>query len=266
MYDKFNRKINYLRISVTDRCNLRCVYCMPEEGVSLIPHKEILAFEEIYAFTDYVVKRVVDKVRITGGEPLIRKGIVQLIGMLAKIEGITDLAMTTNAILLEKYAEQLAQAGLHRVNISLDTMDAKKYNEITRGGDIYKVFSGIEAAKKAGLIPIKINTVVKKSAKEKDAQEVAAFCKKQGLAIRYIHEMNLDEGIFDVVEGGSGGDCLHCNRLRINAKGDILPCLFSDIGYNIRALGIEKAVELALENKPKSGSICHKNKFFNIGG
>lgn len=266
MYDKFNRKINYLRISVTDRCNLRCVYCMPEEGVPLIPHKEILAFEEIHAFTDYLVKRGVNKVRITGGEPLVRKGIVQLVAMLAKIEGISDLAMTTNAILLDKYAEQLAQAGLHRVNISLDTMNAEKYSQITRGGDIKKVFSGIKAAKKAGLIPIKINTVVKKSANEKDALEVAAFCKEQGLEIRFIHEMNLDEGIFDVVEGGSGGDCLHCNRLRINAKGDVLPCLFSDIGYNIRALGIEKAVELALENKPKTGSICHKNKFYNIGG
>jgi cyclic pyranopterin phosphate synthase len=145
-------------------------------------------------------------------------------------------------------------------------MNAEKYRQITRGGDIQKVFSGIKAAKNAGLSPLKINTVVKKSANEKDAQEVAAFCKEQGLEIRYIHEMNLDEGVFDVVEGGSGGDCLLCNRLRINAKGDVLPCLFSDIGYNIRALGIEKAVELALENKPKTGSICHKNKFYNIGG
>ncbi|MCF6184666.1 MAG: radical SAM protein, partial [Bacteroidales bacterium] len=163
MYDRFNRKINYLRISVTDRCNLRCVYCMPAEGVELMQHKDILRFEEIVEVVKYAVSQGVDKIRITGGEPLVKKGIVDLIRMIAEIDGIKDFGMTTNGIFLDKYAQQLADAGLHRVNISLDTINPEKYRKITRTGDITQVFKGIEAAKKAGLNPIKINCVVQKS-------------------------------------------------------------------------------------------------------
>jgi len=266
MLDRFNRRINYLRISVTDRCNLRCVYCMPEEGIPLISHHEILSFNEIFAAAKFLVGKGIDKVRITGGEPLVRKGIVDLVKMLSAINGIKDLAMTTNGVLLEKYAQQLADAGLHRVNISLDTMNAKRYSEITRLGDITDVFRGIEAAKKANLKPIKINCVIKENAQEKDAQEVTAYCKENNLDVRYIHEMDLEQGIFQVVEGGSGGDCKNCNRLRLNAKGDLRPCLFGDMKYNIRELGIEEATRLALENKPKSGYHCTNSKFYNIGG
>ena len=266
MLDRFNRNINYLRISVTDRCNLRCVYCMPEEGIQLISHKEILNFDEIINATKYLVSKGIDKVRITGGEPLVRKAIVDLVKMLSAIDGIKDLAMTTNGVFLEKYAQQLADAGLHRVNISLDTMDAEKYREITRGGDITQVFKGIDAAKKANLNPIKINCVVKENAQEKDAQAVTSYCKENDLEVRYIHEMDLEGGVFQVVEGGSGGDCKNCNRLRLNAKGDLRPCLFGDMKYNIREYGIEKATELALENKPKSGHHCTNSKFYNIGG
>ncbi|MBN2236148.1 MAG: radical SAM protein, partial [Bacteroidales bacterium] len=122
MYDRFNRKINYLRISVTDRCNLRCVYCMPAEGVDLMPHKEILSFEEIVEFTKKAVADGVNKVRLTGGEPLVRNDIVELVRQIGTIEGITDFAMTTNGTFLPKYAKQLKAAGLMRVNISLDTM------------------------------------------------------------------------------------------------------------------------------------------------
>jgi len=266
MLDRFNRNINYLRISVTDRCNLRCVYCMPEEGIELISHKEILSFDEIVDTTKHLVSKGVDKVRITGGEPLIRKGIVDLVKMLSAIDGIKDMAMTTNGVYLEKYAQQLFDAGLHRVNISLDTMDAERYKNITRLGDITQVFKGIEAAKKANLKPIKINCVIKESAEEEDAQAVAKYCEEMNLEIRYIHEMDLEEGVFQVVEGGSGGDCKSCNRLRLNAKGDIRPCLFGDMQYNIREYGIEKATELALENKPKSGHHCTNSKFYNMGG
>ncbi|MEA3503636.1 MAG: radical SAM protein [Bacteroidota bacterium] len=266
MYDKFNRKINYLRISVTDRCNLRCVYCMPEEGVELIPHKEILSFDEIVDTTKYAVSKGVDKIRLTGGEPLVRKGIVDLVEMISNIEGVKDFGMTTNGILLNELAQPLADAGLHRVNISLDTMDADKYRAITRVGDINKVFKGIEAAKKAGLTPIKINCVIKKSHDEPDAKAVAKFCKENDLQIRYIHVMDLEKGEFSVVEGGTGGDCKICNRLRLTAKGDIMPCLFSNIGYNVREFGIEKAMELAVVNKPRSGHHNSVGKFYNIGG
>ncbi|MEA3317950.1 MAG: radical SAM protein, partial [Bacteroidota bacterium] len=241
MYDKFNREITYLRVSVTDRCNLRCVYCMPEEGIKLIPHKEILTYDEIVDVIKTGVNKGINKVRLTGGEPLVRKGIVELVEMISKIEGINDFGMTTNGILLDKYAQQLADAGLHRVNISLDTMDAAKYHEVTRLGDINNVFKGIEAAKKAGLTPIKINCVISKSHDEPDAKAVGKFCAENDLQIRYIHEMDLEKGEFSVVEGGTGGDCKICNRLRLTANGNIMPCLFSNQGYNVRELGIDEA-------------------------
>lgn len=266
MYDRFNRKVNYLRISVTDRCNLRCVYCMPAEGVELMPHKDILSFEEIVEFTQKAVNDGVDKVRITGGEPLVRHDIIKMIKSIGEIEGIKDFGMTTNGVYLPKYAKQLKAAGLMRVNISLDTMDPKRYSAITRLGKIEDVFAGIEAAKEADLFPIKINCVIKKSSQEPDAIEVAEYCEANGLEIRYIHEMNLETGEFSIVEGGEGGDCKNCNRLRLTAKGDLMPCLFSDLSYNIRELGSEKAIDESLKNKPKSGTSNHSSQFNNIGG
>ncbi len=266
MLDCFNRNINYLRVSVTDRCNFRCTYCMPAEGVTMISHKDILSFDEIFATVKHGVSQGINKVRITGGEPLVRKGIVNLIEMLGNLDGITDLSMTTNGILLPKYAKQLKAAGLMRVNISLDTLDADKFKTITRIGELSDVLKGIEAAKEAGLSPIKLNCVIKKSHNEPDALAVAEFAKKNNLQVRFIHEMNLEKGDFKVVEGGSGGDCKICNRIRLTANGSLKPCLFSDIDYNIRELGIEQAYELALSKKPKTG---HKNKtgnFYNIGG
>lgn len=266
MLDRFNRKINYLRISVTDRCNLRCVYCMPVEGVELMPHNDILSFEEIVEFTRKAVEDGVNKVRITGGEPLVRHDIIELIKKIGEIEGIHDFGMTTNGILLPKYANQLKSAGLMRVNISLDTMNPKRYTEITRLGKIEDVFAGIESAKKAGLSPIKINCVIKKSHLEPDAVAVAEYCDANGLEIRYIHEMNLETGEFYEVEGGDGGNCNICNRLRLTANGDLKPCLFSNLSYNIRKMGIDEALNQSIENKPKSGTTNNSNHFNNIGG
>lgn len=266
MYDSFNRKINYLRVSVTDRCNLRCRYCMPAEGVKSIPHEDILSFEEIVEVVKKGVSLGINKVRITGGEPLVRKGFVDLVGMLSAIEGISDLSMTTNATLLDKFAQPLADAGLHRVNISLDTINPEKYRSLTRGGNLHKVFEGIEAAIKAGLHPIKINCVVHNSSQEKDAIEVRKFCMKNALQVRFIHQMDLESGEFSVVEGGDGGNCAQCNRLRLTANGDLKPCLFSDLGFNVRELGIEKAFSEALGRKPRSGSLNQSGKFYNIGG
>lgn len=266
MYDSYNRKINYLRISVTDRCNLRCTYCMPEEGIQLIPHEQILSFEEIYAFTKKAVERGIDKVRLTGGEPLVRKGIIDLVKLIASIEGIKDFGITTNGIFLAKFAQDLKEAGLHRVNISLDTLNPEKFKEITRFGDINMVFEGIKAAKKVGLNPIKINCVIKSSSKEKDAQEIAEFCKQNDLKIRFIHLMDLEKGQFSIVEHGDGGNCKACNRLRLTANGKIRPCLFSDLEYDIRQLGIDKSLDLAVGNKPRCGTSNTTNKFANIGG
>lgn len=266
MLDRFNRHINYLRISVTDRCNLRCRYCMPADGIPLISHNEVLSFEEIRDFTQVAVDMGIDKVRLTGGEPLVRKGIISLVQMLAGIPGIKDLAMTTNGILLKKYAKPLANAGLHRVNISLDALNSKDYRHITRGGKLQDALDGIFAARDAGLEPIKINCVVKYSSGEKHAVEVTRFCMENNLQIRYITEMDLEKGSFSAVQGGEGGNCTTCNRLRLSADGKVKPCLFSDLEFDVRKLGSRKALEQALSNKPRSGTHSLKNKFSQIGG
>lgn len=266
MYDRFKRKINYLRISVTDRCNFRCTYCMPEDGVDLINHDDILSFEEICEVVRVGVDLGIDKVRITGGEPLVRRGIVQLVEMISGIDGIKDLAMTTNGFFLEKYAQPLVDAGLHRVNISLDTLDPEKFKSITRIGNIENVLKGIDAARKAGLTPVKINCVIKNSSNESDAVEVAKFCQDNDLKVRFIKEMDLEGGIFSKVIGGEGGHCAVCNRLRLTANGKIKPCLFSDLEFDIRSLGVQQAYVDAIGLKPKSGTENKINKFSNIGG
>ncbi len=266
MLDRYKRDINYLRISVTDRCNLRCTYCMPEHGIKLLKHNDILSLEEITEIARVAIKSGINKIRITGGEPLIRKGIVSLVSNLWGIEGVKDLAMTTNGVLLHDFALMLKEAGLQRINISLDTVNPKTYKKITRGGEISKVLKGIETAKKVGLEPIKVNCVVMNSSQEKDAVEVKEFCKQNDLMVRFIHQMNLATGEFSVVEGGDGGNCQRCNRLRLTANGQLKPCLFSDLGYDVRKLGAEEALKLALENKPKSGSYNHSGDFYNIGG
>ncbi len=266
MFDSYNRRINYLRISVTDRCNLRCTYCMPAEGIPLMQHSEILSFEEIMEVVDAAVTLGVDKVRITGGEPLVRKGIVNLIEMIASKPGIRDLGMTTNGQLLEQFAQPLKDAGLHRINVSLDTMNPEKYRQITRGGLIGNVLKGIEAAVRSGLSPVKINCVIAKSSSEPDALEVAEYGKRLGLQVRFIRQMDLEKGEFYIVDGGSGGDCSTCNRLRLTANGMIKPCLFNDMEYNIREHGAHNALKLALGNKPSCGTVNKHGEFYNIGG
>ena len=265
MFDRFNRPINYLRISVTDRCNLRCTYCMPEEGIRLLDHSDILSFEEISDFTRVAVSNGITKVRLTGGEPLVRKDIVELVLMLADIEGLEDLSMTTNGILLTKFAPDLKKAGLNRINISLDTVNPENYCQITRNGNLEQVLEGIEAARIAGLEPIKVNCVLLGQPDE-ETRHLKQFCDERGLKLRFIHQMNLKTGEFSTVEGGEGGNCSKCNRVRLLANGDIKPCLFSDLAYNIRKLGHQEALNVALGNKPKNGTYNKSGEFYNIGG
>ncbi len=266
MLDKYNRTINYLRISVTDRCNLRCSYCIPCEDFVVLSHDDILRFSEIVEVVRQGVELGVEKLRLTGGEPLVRRDVVRLVEMLAGVSGIRDLAMTTNGILLEKFALPLAGAGLMRVNISLDTVDSEKFSRLTSGGDINQVFRGIEAARNAGLEPVKLNCVVTKSSMEPDAVGVKKFAAENGLEVRFIHQMNLEEGEFSIVEGGAGGDCEQCNRLRLTANGKVRPCLFSDLSYDVRAMGARDALLAAVQHKPPCGTSCNHNQFYNIGG
>lgn len=266
MFDRFDRNINYLRISVTDRCNLRCTYCMPAEGVPLMHHEDILRYVEIIEVVKAAVDLGITKVRITGGEPLVRKGVAGLIEMIANIPEIRDLSMTTNGILLGRYAGKLKSAGLQRVNVSLDTTDPVRYHDITRLGDMREALTGIEAAVSAGLNPVKINCVIRNSPDEPDARLIGEYGKSRGLEVRYIHEMDLDNGYFRGVIGGDGGNCATCNRLRLTSNGLIKPCLFSNVGYSVRDLGPRLAIERALQNKPECGGINTKDEFYNLGG
>jgi cyclic pyranopterin phosphate synthase len=239
---------------------------MPEEGVNLLKHEEILSFDEIVDFVHVAAHMGINKVRITGGEPLVRKGIVNLVNMIAKVDGITDLGMTTNAVLLKQFAKPLFDAGLKRINISLDTLNPQKFKEITRGGNINDVIEGILFAKEIGFNPIKINCVIKESSKEHDAAEVRFFAQTHGLQVRFIPQMDLDNGIHGIVEGGEGGDCSRCNRLRLTANGMVKPCLFNDIGYSVREIGAREALLKAVSGKPECGGISTKGEFYNIGG
>ncbi|HAE91030.1 GTP 3',8-cyclase MoaA [Tissierella praeacuta] len=193
MKDSFGREINYLRISLTDRCNLRCIYCMPEKGVSKFSHEEILTLEEVYEITKVFVELGVNKIRFTGGEPLIRKGIIDLIYKVSKLDGVKDLAMTTNGILLKEYAKELKKSGLNRVNISLDTLDEEKYSLITRGGKLKNVLEGIEEAKKVGLTPIKINTVLIGGFNDDEIESFIGLTEKEDINIRFIELMPIGE-------------------------------------------------------------------------
>ncbi len=265
MYDQFNRKINYLRISLTDRCNLRCTYCVPVEGVTLMPKEDILSQKEIVEVVKTGSNLGITKIRLTGGEPLMRDDIVELVCQIKSINGIQELVMTTNGTRLTKYAKPLKEAGLDRVNISLDTLNPVKYNKITRG-NLQDVLNGIDAALEAGLTPVKINFVRIKGENEEDEQKVKDFCVSKGLKIRFIRQMNLETGEFYPVEGGEGGVCKMCNRLRLTANGTIKPCLHSNFGFNIREFGIEKAFLKALNSKPEKGVGSNTHQFYNIGG
>lgn len=239
---------------------------MPEAGVKLMDHMEIITYEEIVDVVKHCVAQGINKIRLTGGEPLVRRGIVDLVRMIANIDGVEDFGLTTNGIFLSKYAGKLKEAGLKRVNVSLDTINPDKFREITRVGNVEDVIEGIKEAKKVGLTPVKINCVIMNSSTEPDAMEVARFCDEYGLEVRYIKQMQLNSGHFSVVDGGEGGDCNICNRLRLTADGKIKPCLFNNREYSIRELGIQGAIENALIHKPKCGSVNTSGEFYNIGG
>lgn len=266
MLDQYKRNITYLRVSVTDRCDLRCIYCMPEEGIKLLRHDDILTYDEIVNVCKEAVELGVTKIKITGGEPLVRKGIENLILAMSAIPGIEDLGMTTNGIMLEDFALKLKDAGLMRVNVSLDTLDPVEYSTITRGGDINKVLRGIEKAKQAGLEPVKINSVIFDSNDIRKKEQLSQFARDNGLSIRFISKMNLQTGDFSVVEGGTGGDCRICNRIRLTANGYIKPCLFSDDEFSVRTLGAKQAILNAIAVKPEKGTKSLKRNFYNIGG
>ena len=196
LVDSFGRVHNNLRISVTDRCNIRCVYCMPEVA-QFLPRSQLLGFEEIERFVRIVVPLGIDKIRLTGGEPLVRRDLPVLIEKLARIPGITDLGLSTNGILLAPLARALRDAGLGRINVSLDTIDPVRFQQLTRRPGLERVLEGILAAKAAGFHPVKINAVAMKGCTEEDIVPLARFGREHALEIRYIEYMPLDGGLWE---------------------------------------------------------------------
>ena len=189
LIDKFGRTINYLRLSVTDRCNLRCVYCMPGCGVKWVARGDVLRFEEIHHIVRVGASVGLTRVRLTGGEPLVREGVVELVRMLSKVSGLAGLALTTNGVLLSRFARSLAHARLRRINISLDTLRPDRFSQITRFGSLSDVLSGIEAALEAGLNPVKLNVVVIRGVNDDEIVEMARLTIDRPLHVRFIELM-----------------------------------------------------------------------------
>ncbi|MBD9068402.1 MAG: GTP 3',8-cyclase MoaA, partial [Butyricicoccus sp.] len=267
MKDRYGRTIKYLRLSVTDLCNCRCVYCMGENGVPRLPHSAILSFEEIEEIVRAAVSLGVTKVRLTGGEPLVRRGIDELVRRLRAIEGVEELAMTTNGARLAEYAARLKSAGLDRLNVSLDTLDPEKFRRITRIGELCDTFDGLDAARRAGFERIKLNTVLMGGVNDDEIAEIAALAKDGAFDVRFIELMPIGEctdwdrrrflpaervleylpkgervpsdgvaelwrpagfrGTVGLIRPLSHRFCADCDRIRVTADGCLKPCLHS---------------------------------------
>jgi cyclic pyranopterin phosphate synthase len=288
--DSFQRGISYLRISVTDRCNLRCVYCMPPEGIPLVSHDEILSFEDILLVVRASVEMGIDKIRITGGEPLVRMGVADLVHMISSVKGVKDISMTTNGTMLARYAEALVQAGLHRINISLDTLKYDRFKQITRTGELSDTLKGIEAARKAGLNPIKINMVPMQGVNDDEIVDFARMTLESGWHVRFIELMPLNRtaefvpshvlrkkiealGMLEPFHGIAGNGAARYFRLP-GATGtigfispvsepfcqELFPCLFSDNGVDIKTPirnnadleAVKQLVTAAIAAKPQN--------------
>jgi len=276
MKDSFGRDINYMRLSVTDLCNLRCIYCMPESGVEKLRHEDILAIEEIESIVRTAAALGIKKVRLTGGEPLVRKGIVDIVARVAATPGVEETVLTTNGTLLPEYALDLKRAGLARVNISMDSLNADEYSQITRGGELDTVLAGIRAAAEAGLTPIKVNCVLIGGINEDGIKDMVALTETDGISIQFIEIMPIGEcagwnherfvdlakvlevvpeleyerasGVADVYrKPGAAGTvglihpiscrfCDTCNKIRVTADGKLKPCLHSADEIPLRGL------------------------------
>lgn len=220
LIDPYNRHLNYLRISVTDRCNLRCAYCMPGEGcVPKLPHDEVLRYEEILRVVRTGVGLGIAKVRVTGGEPLVRKGIYAFLKALSTIHGIADIALTTNAVMLRDHLQEIRSAGVRRLNISLDTLDPDKYARITGRDAFHQVWGGIQAALEAGLSPIKINVVAIRGFNDDELADMARLTFRLPIHVRFIEYMPMGDGPLQVEKPLLGEEILK----KIGTAGKLLP-------------------------------------------
>ncbi len=265
MFDRYERSITYLRISVTEACNLRCIYCVPEEGAPRRPHRDLLTLPQMAETARAAVGLGVTKIRLTGGEPLMRRGIVDLVRMLAAIEGLEHLAMTTNATLLAPLAVPLRDAGLHSLNISIDTLDPTRYRELTRGGDIEASLAGLRAARDAGF-PVKINMVILDTTPEGEIARMRSFCDEHGARLQLIRRFELAQRKREPHVFDRPPSCARCNRIRLTADGMIKPCLHTDDEVPLDFSRLETSLTEAIVSKPRAGGACTNRAMSQIGG
>jgi cyclic pyranopterin phosphate synthase len=284
MIDGFGRNIRYLRLSVTDLCNLRCVYCMPEGGVYKRGHADILSVEELESVTRAAARCGIDKVRITGGEPLVRRGIVEICRRVGAVQGVRELCMTTNAVLLPRYAKALRDAGLRRLNVSLDTLDPEKYRRLSRQGELAEALAGLDAARAAGFVHVKLNTVLMGGVNDDEIRSLADFAEQGGYELRFIELMPMGEcanwdrsrfigaervleampelsprgtqGVTRIYEAPGRAQriglispltahfCPSCDRVRVTADGRLKPCLHAAAEYSLKGLGTDEMESL----------------------
>jgi len=231
-------------------------------------HSDILSYEQIESVAKVAARTGIRKIRLTGGEPLVRKDVEQLVAKLAAINGINEVCMTTNGSLLANMAMKLKQSGLSRVNISIDSLDANRFRRITRGGDLHQALAGIEAAKKAELTPIKINMVILNDTTEEEIETMQVLCDKEGLQLQKIMQFSLYDraDLSRRFKTQRPPKCSSCNRLRLTADGFLKPCLFSNNEVRMDFGDIRGSILEAVAKKPENGSNCRNRFMSQIGG
>jgi len=268
MLDRFNREISYLRISITDNCNLRCTYCVPDGFIFNSSEDRLLSFEQIIEIVKAGSEIGITKIRLTGGEPLLRKGVEKLVYGIKRVSGITELTMTSNGVLLKRLAKPLKEAGLDRINISLDTLNPEKYKKITRGGNIENVLSAIDEVISVGFKNTKINTVVLPDFNIDEIPSIRAFCEKKRLILQRINHYSLSNinSIDKTYTAERPLSCGVCNRIRVTADGKIKPCLFSDLEIPIDFSSVKGSLINAINKKPRNGTANTSRENIEIGG
>ncbi|WP_321311793.1 GTP 3',8-cyclase MoaA [Halarcobacter sp.] len=306
LIDKFNRKIDYLRVSVTQRCNFRCQYCMPEKPFEWTPKEDLLSYEQMFKFIKVAIDKGIKKIRITGGEPLVRDDLYKLIKMISSYKPDIDLALTTNGYLLKQQIEKLKNAGLKRINISIDSLEKETFWYLTKKNVLENVLEGIDLAIRSGLI-VKLNSVIIKNINENEIIKLYNFAKKRDIQIRFIEYMenenaysNLktlcskdiikrikqnspieeidkkensaaklfkdkDNYTFGIIEPYDDSFCKTCNRIRLSANGDLIPCLYYEDSLNIKKSlynnqKIEKVLNEVIEKRPEKNKWSHPTK------
>jgi GTP 3',8-cyclase len=252
LIDTYGRRINYLRLSVTDRCNLRCCYCMPADGVAKLQHNELLSYEELFRVASACVAEGIEKVRVTGGEPLVRKGLTGFLKRLSALSGLKELVLTTNGMLLEDLALPLREAGVARLNISLDSLRPETFARITRGGDVAKVLKGIAAAEQAGFPPVKINMVVMRGVNDQEILDFAALSIDKAYTVRFIEYMpTLRDQEWDA-------QCMPGSEIlaRISERYPLLPLVGAEMAGPARNFKIEGGAGAIGIITPISGHFC----------